>query len=123
MTVNYSVIVSCSAHFPPGSRNSGSKTDRVIADSRYSESRYSEARSYIYQEKLYFLAKSNQQAIIDVSLFMLAMSMSKNCSYLVRVSDDLDENVKAAAVLTAVFDIGNISFNSELSNNCALATK
>ena len=54
--------------------------------------------TYIYQEKLYFLAKSNQQSIVDVSLFMLAMSMSKNCSYLVRVSDDLDENVKAAAM-------------------------
>ena len=39
MTVNYSVIVSCSAHFSPGGRNSGSTTDRVIADSRYSEAR------------------------------------------------------------------------------------
>ena len=39
MTVNYSVIVSCSTHFPPGGRNSGSTTDRVIADSRYSEAR------------------------------------------------------------------------------------
>ena len=46
MTVNYSVIVSCSAHFPPGGRNLGSTTDRVIADSRYSESRYSEAQLY-----------------------------------------------------------------------------
>ena len=52
---------------------------------------------------------------------MLAMSMSKNCSYLVSMSDDLDENVKAAAMLTAVFC--NISPDSELSNNCVLATK
>ena len=54
---------------------------------------------------------------------MLAISMSKNCSYLVSVSDDLDENVKPAAMMTAVFDIGDISLDSELSNNCALATK
>ena len=46
MTVNYSIIVSCSAHFPPGGRNLESTTDRVIADSRYSESRYSEVRLY-----------------------------------------------------------------------------
>ena len=51
------------------------------------------------------------------------MSMSKNYSYLVSMSDDLDENVKAAAMMTAVFDIGDISFDSELSNNCALASK
>ena len=31
--------------------------------------------SLIYQEKRYFLAKSNQQGIVDVSLFMLAMFM------------------------------------------------
>ena len=51
----------------------------------------------IYQEKLYFLAKSNQQSIGDVSLFILAMFMSKNCSCLVRMSDDLDENVKSCS--------------------------
>ena len=79
--------------------------------------------AYIYQEKWYFLAKSNQQSIVDVSVFMLAMFMSKNSSCLVGMSNDLDENVKAAAMLTAVFDIGDISFDSELSNNCALATK
>ena len=54
---------------------------------------------------------------------MLAMVMSKNCSCLVSMPDDLNENVKAAAMLTAVFDIGDISFDSELSNNCALAIK
>ena len=53
--------------------------------------------TYLYQEKCYFLAKSNQQWIVDVSLFMLAMSISKNCSYLVRMSDDLDENVKSSS--------------------------
>ena len=60
MTVNYSVIVSCSAHFPPGGRNSGSTTDRVIADSRYNESRYSEARLYIneYHLKLFYFVTS-----------------------------------------------------------------
>ena len=47
MTVNYSVTVSCSAHSPPGGRNSGSTTDHVIADSRYRESRYSEVRLYL----------------------------------------------------------------------------
>ena len=57
----------------------------------------------------YFLAKSNQPSIVDVSIFMLAMFMSKNCSCLVSMSDDLDENVKAATMLTAVFDIGDIS--------------
>ena len=36
--------------------------------------------TYIDREKRYFLAKSNQQWIIDVSLFVLAMIMSKNCS-------------------------------------------
>jgi hypothetical protein len=51
----------------------------------------------IYQEKLYFLAKSNQQSIRDVSLFILAMFMSKNCSCLVSMSDDLDENVKSSS--------------------------
>ena len=30
---------------------------------------------------------------------------------------------KAAAISTAVFDIGDISFDSELSNNCALPIK
>ena len=62
MTVNYSIIVSCSAHFPPGGRNSGSMTDRVIADSRYSESRYSEARLYVEkcQEVLIFVADVNR---------------------------------------------------------------
>ena len=50
---------------------------------------------------------------------MLAMFVSKNCSCLVSMFDDLDENVKAAAMLTAVFDIGNILFDSELSNKCA----
>ena len=53
---------------------------------------------YIYQVKQYFLAKSNQQSIIDVSLFMLAMIMSKNCScFKVSMSDDLDENVKRSS--------------------------
>ena len=56
MTVKYSVIVSCSAHFPRGGRNSGSTTDRVIADSRYSESCYSEVRLYI-QVKLWLSKK------------------------------------------------------------------
>ena len=50
VTVNYSIIVGCSVHFPPGGRNSGSATDRVIADSRYSESRYSQSR---YSESRY----------------------------------------------------------------------
>ena len=53
--------------------------------------------TYIYQEKQYFLAKSNQQSIVDVSLFMLAMFMSKNCSCLVSMFDDLDENVKSSS--------------------------
>ena len=35
------------------------------------------------------------------------MIMSKNCSCLVSMSDHLNENVKAAAMLTAVFDIGD----------------
>ena len=52
---------------------------------------------YIYQEKRYFLAKSNQQSIEDVSLFMLAMFMSNNCSCLVSIYDDLDENVKSSS--------------------------
>ena len=43
---------------------------------------------------------------------MLAMFMSKNCSCLVNMSDDLDGNVKAAAMLTAVFDIGGSLFDS-----------
>ena len=43
------------------------------------------------------LAKSNQQSIVDVSLFMLAMFMSKNCSCLVSISYDLDENVKSSS--------------------------
>ena len=77
----------------------------------------------IYQEKRYFLAKSNQQLIVDVSLFILAMFMSKNCSCLVSKSDDLNEKLKTAAMLTAVFDICEISVDSELSINCALATK
>ena len=42
------------------------------------------------------------------------MFMSKNCSCLVSISNDLDENVKAPAMFTAVFDIGNISLDSEL---------
>ena len=41
--------------------------------------------------------KSNQQSIIDVLLFMLVMFMSKNCSCLVSMSDDLDENVKRSS--------------------------
>ena len=53
--------------------------------------------AYIYQEKRYFLAKSNQQSIVDVSLFMLAMFMSKNCNCLVSMSDYLDENVKSSS--------------------------
>ena len=53
--------------------------------------------TYIYQEIRYFLAKSNQQSIVDVSLFILAMFMSKNCSCLVSMSDDLDENVKSSS--------------------------
>ena len=53
---------------------------------------------YIYITiKRYFLAKSNQQSIVDVSLFMLAMFMSKNCSCLVSMADDLDENVKSSS--------------------------
>ena len=51
---------------------------------------------YICQEKRHFLAKSNQQSIVNVSLFMLAMFVSKNCSCLVSMSDDLDENVKSS---------------------------
>ena len=47
ITVNYSVIVSCSAHFPPAGRNSGSTTDRVISNSRYNEACYSEAPLYL----------------------------------------------------------------------------
>ena len=50
---------------------------------------------HICQEKRYFLAKSNQQSIIDFSLFMLAMFVSKNCNCLVSMSDDLDGNVKS----------------------------
>ena len=53
--------------------------------------------SLFFAEKLYFLAKSNQQSIRDVSLFILAMFMSKNCSCLVSMSDDLDENVKSSS--------------------------
>ena len=63
-------------------------------DRRFSDSLTPSLHNYIYQEIWYFLAKSNQQSIVDVSLFMLAMSMSKNCSYLASMSDDLDENVK-----------------------------
>ena len=54
---------------------------------------------------------------------MLAIFMSKYCSCLVSISDDLDENVKASAMLTTVFVIGDFSVDSKLSNNCALATK
>ena len=47
MTVNYSVIVSCSAHFPPGGRNLGSTTDRIISNLRYNEVGYDEVRLYL----------------------------------------------------------------------------
>ena len=73
------------------------------------------------KKKRYFLTQSNQQSVVDVSLFMLAMFMSKNCSGVVSMSDDVGENVKSSSMLTAVFDIVAISFDSELSNNCALA--
>ena len=53
--------------------------------------------TYIYQEKRYFLAKSNQQSIVDGSLHVLAMIMSKNCSCFVSMSNDLDENVKRSS--------------------------
>ena len=46
----------------------------------------------IYQEKHYFLANLSRQSIVGVSLFVLAMIMSKNCSCLVNISDDLDES-------------------------------
>ena len=51
----------------------------------------------MYHEKRYFLAILKQQWIVDVSLFMLAMFMSKNCSCLVSMSDELDENLKSSS--------------------------
>ena len=48
-------------------------------------------------KKQYFLAKSNQQWVVDGSLFMLAMIMSKNCSCLVSMSNDSDENLKSSS--------------------------
>ena len=68
--------------------------------------------AHIYLEKRYFLAKPNQQSFVDVSLFKLAMFMSKNCICLARVSDDLDENVKSSSYVDSRFDIGAISFDS-----------
>ena len=91
-------------------------------DRRFTDSLTSSLHISI-KNKRYFQAKSNQQSIVDVSLFKLAMSMSKKCSYLVSMSDDLDENVKSSSYVDSRFDIGAISFDSYLSNNCALATK
>ena len=57
--------------------------------------------------------------IIDVSLFVLVMIKSKNCSCLVSMSNDLDENMKSSGYV----DIGDTLICSELSNNCALAVE
>ena len=54
---------------------------------------------------------------------MVLVIVNKNCSCLVIVSNDLDENVKAAAMFIAVVDIGDNSVFSKQSNNCAFATK
>jgi len=43
----YSIIVSRSAHFAPGGKNWGSKTDCIMSNSHYSESRYEEVRLYV----------------------------------------------------------------------------
>ena len=67
---------------------------------------------YIYRKT----TNLSQQLIVGVSLFVLAVIMSKNCTCLVSISDDLDENVKTAAMLTAMVDIADISVCSELSN-------
>ena len=55
--------------------------------------------------------------IVDISLFV-CIGKCKNCSWSVIVSDDWDGMGKAAAMLTAVIDIGDTSVSSELSNNC-----
>ena len=65
--------------------------DKGFADSLTSK------LTHIDREKQYFLARSNQQWIIDVSLFVVLVTMSKSCSCLVIMSDDLDKNVKSSS--------------------------